>query len=256
MCLLVFAWKVHPDYDLILAANRDEFLNRPARSATFWDDEPELLAGMDLEGGGTWLGVTLDGKFSAITNYRDMKLHKENAPSRGKLPLNYLNGRKPPSTYIESIRSGADSFNGFNLIAGNRNAIWYYSNIRDMPKELGPGIYGLSNHLLDTPWPKVVKAKEALAAIVASHEPNHEKLFRLLHDRTPAPENQLPDTGLDRAAEKKLSSAFIEMDGYGTRASTVIMLKKNGQLEFRERVHQNSDQETPGDSCFRFLIHG
>jgi uncharacterized protein with NRDE domain len=256
MCLLVFAWKVHPHYDLILAANRDEFLNRPARSATFWDDKPELLAGLDIEGGGTWLGVTLDGKFSAITNYRDMKQHKENAPSRGKLPLNYLNGRQPPSTYIESIRSGADRFNGFNLITGNRNAVWYYSNVQDEPEELKPGIYGLSNHLLDTPWPKVVKAKEALAAIVASDEPTHEKLFGLLHDRTPAPENQLPDTGLDRATEKKLSSAFIEMDGYGTRASTVIMLKKNGQLEFRERVDQNNTKEPPGDSYFRFLIHG
>lgn len=256
MCLLVFAWKMHPGYDLILAANRDEFYNRPARSATFWDKKPELLAGMDIKGGGTWLGVTLDGKFCAITNYRDMAHHKDNAPSRGNLPLNYLNGRQAPSAYIDSIRSDADRFNGFNLIAGNRNAIWYYSNVQDIPSELGPGIYGLSNHLLDTPWPKVEKAKATLAAIIASDEPTHEKLFRLLNDRTPAPESQLPDTGLDRSTEKKLSSAFIDIDGYGTRSSTVITLKKNGQLEFRERVYQNDNAGAPGDSYFRFLLPG
>lgn len=256
MCLLVFAWKIHPDYDLILAANRDEFFNRPTRPATLWDDKPELLAGMDLEGGGTWLGVTLGGKFSAITNYRDMKNHKENAPSRGKLPLNYLSGIQSPSAYIDSIRSGAYRFNGFNLIAGNKNAIWYYSNIQDKPEKLGPGIYGLSNHLLDTPWPKVEKAKETLAEIMAGDEPTHEKLFRLLNNRSPAPENQLPDTGLDRATEKMVSSAFIEMDGYGTRSSTVIMLNKSGHLEFRERVNQNSNEDASGESYFRFLIPG
>jgi uncharacterized protein with NRDE domain len=254
MCLLVFALNMHPDYDLLLAANRDEFFNRPARPATFWKDKPKLLAGMDLQGGGTWLGVSLDGKFCAITNYRDLKNHQENAPSRGLLPLNYLESTQSPSAFIDSIRSEADRYNGFNLIAGNRNSTWYYSNIQKKPVELGPGIYGLSNHLLDTPWPKVEKAKETLAEIVSHDEPTHHELFRLLGDRTTAPENQLPDTGLDRAAEKKLSSIFIEMDGYGTRSSTVIMLNKSRYLEFWERVNQNGGEDAPGDSYFSFQI--
>jgi uncharacterized protein with NRDE domain len=254
MCLLVFAWKVHPEYDLILAANRDEFFNRPARAATFWDEYPDLLAGMDIKGGGTWLGVTLDGKFSAITNYRDMTIHKPDAPTRGNLPLNYLKGGKVPSAYIDSLRSDADRFNGFNLILGNKNCIWYYSNIEDIPKELSPGIYGLSNHLLDSPWPKVERAKEGLAATIGSGKADHEMLFGILSDRTPAPDNQLPDTGLDKTTEKKLSSAFIEMDGYGTRSSTVIMLGKNGQVEFRERVNQNGNTVPSLDTYYRYLI--
>jgi uncharacterized protein with NRDE domain len=254
MCLLVFAWKVQPEYDLILAANRDEFLNRPARAATFWDEYPELLAGMDIIGGGTWLGVTLDGKFSAITNYRDMTIHKPDAPTRGHLPLDYLKGVKAPMAYIDSIRSDADRFNGFNLILGDKNSIWYYSNIEDVPRELGPGIYGLSNHLLNSPWPKVERAKEGLEAIIGSGKPDQETLFGILSDRTPAQDNQLPETGLDKATEKKLSSAFIEMDGYGTRSSTVIMLDKSGQLEFREKVNRIGNTIPSENTYFRYLI--
>lgn len=253
MCLLVFAWKMHPDYELILAANRDEFLQRPARPADFWEEYPGLLAGKDLEGGGTWLGVTAEGKFSAITNYRDMKNHKKIAPTRGKLPLNYLTGNQEPDAYIESIRPDAHRFNGFNLLVGNKGSIWYYSNIQNQPAELGPGIYGLSNHLLDTPWPKVERAKKSMTAITNAEIPDLEELFGLLNDRTPAPDNLLPDTGLDVTTEKRLSSAFIETEGYGTRSSTVILSKKGGQIQFIERINQSGNTIPARDSNITFM---
>ncbi|MFU8860177.1 MAG: NRDE family protein [Cyclonatronaceae bacterium] len=254
MCLLVIAWKSHPEFDLILAANRDEFLQRPARAAEFWDEHPKLLAGKDLEAGGTWLGVTVKGKFCAITNYRDMRNHKKSAPTRGNLPLNYLAGDLEPQPYIESIRPDAHRFNGFNLLLGNKNSLWYYSNIVDRPEELNPGIYGLSNHLLDTPWPKVERAKRSFSAIISDIKPDHERLFALLQDRTTAPDHLLPDTGLDRMTEKKLSSAFIEMEGYGTRSSTILLLKKSGQIEFRERINQKGNTIPARDINFTFTV--
>ena len=163
MCLIVFAYNVHPSYRLILAANRDEFYERPSAPADFWEDQPHVLAGRDLKEGGTWLGVTKKGKFAAITNYRDPASWKNNAPSRGGLVSSYLCGNQSTGEYLDKISRQAQLYNGYNLIVGDRHEIFAYSN-RGEKQKLETGIYGLSNHLLNSSWPKVFRGKKLLKA--------------------------------------------------------------------------------------------
>ncbi|MGD8379024.1 MAG: NRDE family protein [Gammaproteobacteria bacterium] len=233
MCLLVFAWKVHPEYPLVFAGNRDEFHQRPTRAADYWPDHPGVLAGRDEEAGGTWLGVRKGGHFAVVTNFREAGANTPaGAPSRGELPLVWLEGTLSP----DRIAARADQYAGFNLIVGNPEQMWYVSNRDTTPVRIPPGYHGLSNHLLDTPWPKVIRSRERLqASLDPSAEPDVEALFELLGDTTPASDHELPDTGLPRELERKVSAPFVLDPRYGTRCSTVVLMDRQGELFFEER---------------------
>lgn len=236
MCLILFAWKMHPNFPLVLAANRDEFYERPSAPADFWDDAPDLLAGRDLRDGGTWLGITRGGRVAALTNYRDPASLKIGAPSRGMLVSDYLRGRENPGAYLGRIAPEADRFNGFDLLVGDPDELFCFSN-RGARERLQPGIYGLSNHLLDTPWPKVMRGKGALKALLQRENGvSPEALFALLADRTPSPDDRLPDTGVGLEWERLLSPLFIESPDYGTRSSTILLIDRNRSVTFIERV--------------------
>ncbi|MGD0022103.1 MAG: NRDE family protein [Smithellaceae bacterium] len=242
MCLIVFAYNVHPSYHLILAANRDEFYERPSSPADFWEDAPQILAGKDLKEGGTWLGITREGKFAAITNYRDPATFKINAQSRGKLVSRYISGNQSANNYLEKISRQIDKYNGFNLILGDRNNLFAFSN-RGEKQKLNAGIYGLSNHLLDTPWPKVRKAKKELKrALNEKGAALEDTLFALLSDRRVAPDDKLPATGVGREWERLLSPIFIKSANYGTRSSTILLIGKNKRVKFVEKVFDEKSE--------------
>lgn len=235
MCLIIFAYNVHPAYRLILAANRDEFYERPSAPADFWKEVPQLLAGRDLKEGGTWLGVNKNGKFAAVTNYRDPQAFRHNALSRGKLVSRYLSASMSAASYAEKIVRQRNRYNGFNLIFGDNDELFVYSNRADMQK-LKAGIYGLSNRLLDSPWPKVLKGKKVMAgAVNLSGDALEEALFAFLADRKAAPDEKLPSTGVGLEWERLLSPVFIESPGYGTRSSTVLTIAKNGWVKLIEK---------------------
>jgi uncharacterized protein with NRDE domain len=237
MCLLIFAFKTHPTYKLILAANRDEYYDRPTAPAGFWDEAPYLLAGKDLRAGGTWFGITRNGKIAVITNYRDPASIKENAPSRGEIVSHYLLGPDGPDAYLKNLSTKADDYNGFNLVLGERERLIWYSNRSGEPHNLSPGIFGLSNHLLDTPWPKVSSSKDALAnQISGGKEPSPEALFRILRDRTIPDDDHLPSTGVDIEWERILSPIFIKSPDYGTRSSTLLFIDHHDHVTFFERT--------------------
>ncbi|MDR3559870.1 MAG: NRDE family protein [Negativicutes bacterium] len=236
MCLIVLAYRQHPRYRLIVAANRDEFYRRPTAQAAFWSDQPEVLAGRDLEQGGTWLGTTKDGRFAALTNYRDPAAVLASARSRGELVSDFLRSRMSPAEYLSQVDQTDRCYNGFNLLVGDTSALLYYSNRTGGIEELGSGIYGLSNHLLDTPWPKVTKAKAALAESVRRDEVASEELFAILGDRTQPPDAVLPDTGVGMEWERMLAPAFIASPEYGTRSSTMVLVAYDGSMQFIERT--------------------
>lgn len=241
MCLIAFAYKIHPVYDLVLIANRDEFYARPTREAMFWSEEgfPDLLAGKDMEAGGTWMGITQTGKWAAVTNYRDISNIKENAPSRGNLVLDYLKGNNSAQNYLENIHNKADSYNGFNLLIGEEENVYYYSNQTHKITVVQPGIYSLSNALLNTHWPKSDTAKKNLQTCIANNTLDKTSLFAILTDFEKAPEKKLPHTGLPAEMEKELSSIFIKTQNYGTRSSTLLLKEKSGKASFIERLYNN-----------------
>ena len=244
MCLLLIANKIHQDYKLIIAANRDEFYDRPALKASFREESPELLAGKDLEGGGTWLGITKTGRFSAITNYRDFNREiKKNAPTRGKLTVDFLLGNDNPEKYSKVLREKAQEYNGYNLVYGFIDELYYYSNETNLVVKLEPGLYGLSNALLNTPWPKVTESKTKVSELISSEDFTKENLFEILADNTTADEEQLPDTGIGAEREKALSSNFIRTPQYGTRCSTVILVDKNDNVSFTERTFEKEGEK-------------
>jgi uncharacterized protein with NRDE domain len=239
MCLIVLAWQVIPGTPLIAAANRDEFYDRPAAPAAWWEDHPQVYAGRDLRGGGTWLGVTRDGRFAALTNIRAPSEKRSNAPSRGALVANYLTGQATAQEYIDEIAVNADSFNGFNLLVGDCNQlVWFSNGKKDDPRNgrpLAPGIYGLSNDLLDSPWPKVVRTKAQFASLLCQGAPE-EAFFEMLTDTTRASDCRLPKTGVGMEMERLLSAVCIESPNYGTRASTVVQLHTNNVAVLNERA--------------------
>lgn len=252
MCLILLAVQTHPEYRLILAANRDEYYERPSEPPHFWKDAPELLAGRDLVAGGTWLGITRTGRLAGVTNYRDPARVKPDAPSRGKLVTNFLRGDLAPSSYLELIRGEKDRYNGFNLILGDREQITWYSNRSDKITPLLPGIYGLSNRLLDTPWPKVVRAKAWFEEIIHTNEDlSTESVFRLLKDQTVAPDDRLPSTGVPLAWERILSPIFITSPTYGTRSSMVLLIDKDEHVTFLDRTF-NGSPEPVSTATFEF----
>jgi uncharacterized protein with NRDE domain len=254
MCLLLLAIQKHPNYKLILAANRDEYYDRPTAPAEFWNEAPHLLAGRDLQAGGTWLGITKQGRISAITNYRDPASIKTNAPSRGKLVSGFLLGQEIPEHFLEGLAQEKDRYNGFNLIIGEKNQLYWFSNRGDGAHKLSPGIYGLSNCLLDSPWPKLTRSKEAMARLLSEQKnPPQDKLFRMLRDRTIACDDQLPDTGVGMELERILSPIFITSPTYGTRSSTIILIDQHNHVNFTEKTF-NSDPKHATSVEYEFQI--
>lgn len=237
MCLIVFEISEDPARGLLLAANRDEFYDRPTLAAAAWEDAPEIFAGRDLVGGGTWLGISESGRFAAVTNYRDPKAPK-GTRTRGELVSGFLSSGVSTGDYLDTIASAADEFSGFNLIVGTAGPdgieAAYFSNREGLIRHLEPGVYGLSNHLLDTPWPKVRRAKEMFSATKADDD---NALFDLFSDRTLASDDELPDTGIGLERERLLSPIFIETPIYGTRCSTVVRLNAESPPQLVERVH-------------------
>lgn len=229
MCLVVLAYKVHPRYPLVVAANRDEFLDRPTTPLRVWEDAPHILAGRDLRAGGTWMGLTTAGRFAALTNYRDLRQQEVQGPSRGALVKQVLDQ--------ELGNWDTTPYAGFNLLHGRFDSLCYHSNITGEHAALEPGIHGLSNHLLNTPWPKVERAKAALSEVLHSEDPSLEQLFHLLADETPAPDHTLPDTGIGTPWERVLSSIRIRTEGYGTRCSSVLLVDGHGVARFAERSY-------------------
>jgi uncharacterized protein with NRDE domain len=250
MCLIVLAWQAHPDFPLVLAANRDEFHHRATAPARFWPEAPELLAGRDLVAGGTWLGVTRSGRFAALTNYREPGAPRGEC-SRGLLVSSFLQGDAEPMTHAQAVMAEADRYSGFNLLLGEGGELVVLSNRGMPPRRLAPGVHALSNHLLDTPWPKVEKAHAGLAAQQAA--PDVDSLLRLLADADPAPDEYLPDTGVGLEMERMLSPLFIRSPRYGTRASTVLLM---GRERIR-LVEQGFTDSGPGErSDFEFDLPG
>lgn len=250
MCLILLAWQAHPRYPLVVAANRDEFFDRPTASAQFWPEYPELLAGRDLLAGGTWLGITRSGRFAALTNYREVSASNNNAAkpppslSRGRLVSDFLLGQASAPDYLEALTAQADHYPPFNLICGSLQAGLYYGSNRNLDQSsqrrpLPPGIYGLSNNLLDTPWPKVAQGKSALRQALLAL-PQQTALFDLLRDDGTYPDEQLPRTGVSLEWERALSAAFIRAPHYGTRSSTVLVCDDQQNLSFEEHSYSSA----------------
>jgi len=232
MCLILLAWQAHAEFPLVVAANRDEFHARRSAGADFWPDRPQLLAGRDLEASGTWLGVTRTGRFAALTNFRDPARQRANAPSRGRLVADFLSGQTEIDAYLDRLPTA--DYNGFNLLLGDGRRMVAFSNVSGQRHELAPGIYGLSNALLDTPWPKVGAGKTALEQALAAL-PDERGLWRLLRDDTIHPDHALPATGVSLDWERLLSAAFIRGTAYGTRCSTVLKVGAGGTATFDEQ---------------------
>lgn len=223
MCLITFAFTPDSAGHLLLAANRDEFHDRPARPMAWWAWPRGPLAGRDQRGGGTWLAVGRDGRWAAVTNFRDPKA-SPGAVSRGELPAQFVINQAPPATYVRSIHARRDRYGPFNLLAGDREQVWYCST-HAAPQEIQPGIHALSNGLLDEPWPKTRRGATALRGLAETGaDLDPERLFELMDDRAPADDEALPDTGVEREIERMLSPPFIVSDRYGTRCTTVVSL--------------------------------
>jgi uncharacterized protein with NRDE domain len=238
MCLIFLASKTHPDLPLIVASNRDEFYARPTAPAGFWEEHPDVAGGRDLEHGGTWLGITRTGRLATITNYRDPAEFDRQGRSRGLLLKEYLTGDAPLPRFLEGIDS--DAYNGFNLLAGTPRQLYWHSNKSGEIRPLVAGIYGLSNHLLDTPWPKLVAGRTDFARVLAKTSGpellrDPEILFALLADDSPAPDESLPDTGIGLERERFLSARFLRSEIYGTRASSLLFVQANGDVQLFER---------------------
>jgi uncharacterized protein with NRDE domain len=247
MCLILLAWQADPDHPFVLAANRDEFYDRPTAGAGFWPDAPRVLAGRDLQGGGTWLGVSREGRFAALTNYRDPAQLRADAPSRGGLVSRFLLGSEAPADFARWLMEAAPAYNGFNLVFGTirreDRELRYFSNCGEGAGPLPPGIYGLSNHLLDTPWPKVAQGKSALSAALAAL-PDESTLLELLRREGIAADEDLPSTGVSLEWERLLSAAFVRSPTYGTRSSTALLLDGNDELRMTEVSFDARGSET------------
>jgi uncharacterized protein with NRDE domain len=253
MCSIFFAWHAHPLYKLIVAANRDEFYKRPTEDSRFRGD---VLCGKDLEANGSWMGITRNGRFAALTNYRDMSLNREDAPSRGKIVATYLENPYNPTMFYELSKNNFDAYNPFNLLLSDRESLYYCSNVNHLFQKLKPGVYGLSNHLLNTPWPKVEKGRSRMTHIM-NHTPRNEiaeHLFLLLEDREIAPDEYLPDTGMGKKIERMLSPIFIVSEEYGTRTSTVLLVDKNDQVFWSEKTFLRGKYSQRNDFNFNIEV--
>ncbi|MGE5171495.1 MAG: NRDE family protein [Rudaea sp.] len=254
MCLAVVALDAHPRYAVVLVANRDEFHARPAAPAHWWQDETgaPILAGRDLAHGGTWLGLAPDGRYGFVTNVREPGGHDPQAPSRGALVPALVRDTRPLADALGALVADARRYNGFNLVGGQGLRGAFGSNRGAPAHALARGIHGVSNARLDTPWPKVLRAKRGVAGWIARGD-DLERLFDVLADRTPADDAQLPDTGIPRERERLLSSPFIVSESYGTRSSAVVAIDRDGAARFMERSFDASGAQT-GEVAFRFRV--
>ena len=237
MCLLAFAAFTHPTYRLVLAGNRDEFHHRPTARAAWWTDAPHVLGGRDLTAGGGWLAVARDGRWAAVTNVREPALPaRPDAPSRGALVADFMRGGQDAAAYVSRVADRANDWSGFNLLCGDDHGVWWVSNRGPGAIRVSPGVHAVSNALLDTPWPKVEAIRRDLDDALAGDEASlEERLFRALDRRDPAAEALLPRTGVEPEMERALSAAFIDLPGYGTRASTVLRIAADGEVHLTER---------------------
>lgn len=243
MCLVLLAWRGHTKYPCVIAANRDELHARPTAAAHWWQSHPAILAGRDLSAGGTWLGVTRTGRFAALTNYRDPQQRRAPAPSRGELVTSVLLSEDDVAQSLDKLRAVGADYNGFNLLFSDGRRLAVYESVVGEGRELGPGIYGLSNHLLDTPWPKVQAAKSRMASALRESA-GAEPLLELLRDDRAAPDAELPRTGVSLEWERLLSSAFIRGPDYGTRCSTVVRVDESGAACFDEWTWDAAGEQT------------
>lgn len=254
MCLILISYRRGEDYPLIIAANRDEFFSRPTSPAHYWQDYPFILAGRDLEQGGTWMGITRQGEFAAVTNLREPPLKKSGAVSRGLLVSEYLTGSETPGRYMSKVLKKSGQYDAFNLLVGDESELCFLCSREKKILKLAPGLYGISNGDLDCPWPKVIRGKRLLGReLELNNGPDPERLLAILADREAAADSQLPDTGIGIGLERKLSPAFINMDGYGTRSSTVLIIDKRHQVEFVERTF-NEKAEITDTVSFDFIF--
>ncbi|MCK9230567.1 MAG: NRDE family protein [Syntrophales bacterium] len=236
MCLIIFAYRLHSEYPLIIAANRDEFYDRPTAAASFWKDAPEVLGGRDLRGGGTWMGIERGGRLAALTNYRDPRFMKDGAPSRGMLVSSFLTGGDEPVSFLRRVNETAEDYSGFTLLLGSPESLWWYSNAGGGITSVKPGIHGLSNHLMDTPWPKVERGKQLLKELLSGEgSPSPEGILDILEDSHHPPDHLLPDTGVGIEWERMLSPLFITSSSYGTFSSTVLLVNKKREVLFVEK---------------------
>lgn len=252
MCVILFAHDCHPRYQLVVAANRDEFYKRPTLAAGFWHDNPDILAGRDLKEGGTWMGITTAGRFGALTNYRAPSSYMPGAKSRGLLVYEYLNSNMSPEKYVESLTEGIDEYNGFNLLAGNHESMYYYSNREKLARRVLPGIHGLSNGLLDEPWPKVREGMKMLAGILKDEDIKAESLFAVMANREMPDDQELPSTGVGIKMERILAPLFVMSSDYGTRLTTVILVERNHKVQFWERSFTQGRPDSWDEVYFTF----
>ena len=237
MCLITFAYKKHKKYKLIVVANRDEFYKRPTKTASVWEDKPEIIAGRDLKGGGTWMGFNKNGRFSALTNYRDGFHEQKNAPSRGDLVTSFLLSQNNSLEHLQQLVPTANTYNGYNLITFDGNNFGYYSNQIQQPKILESGIYGLSNGTLDVGWPKVNQATSGLEYLLNQDDFSIDAAFAMMQDKVIAADDKLPNTNIPIVWERLLSAMYIKSPEYGTRCSTVFLLDNDGNYHFEERSY-------------------
>ena len=253
MCLIAIAWRHHPRYPLVVAANRDEFHQRPTAPASFWPDSPRILAGRDLLGRGTWLGISSGGRFAALTNLRSGREMQRDAPSRGSLVSAFLCGEGTPAAYLSDVARRAGDYNGFSLVAGDGEEVGYYCAPDAASSTLASGIHGLSNTSLDAPWPKVERLKAGLSEVLSRSRWQTDDLMELLGDRRSAPDDALPDTGVGLERERTYSPVFISGEQFGTRSSTVLCVDAGGRVDFTEQSFGPSGRQG-ARTHFSFLI--
>lgn len=251
MCLVAFAWQAHPRYRLLLAANRDEFHARPAAPLGWWEDAPSVLAGRDLAAGGTWLAIGDTGRFATVTNYRETLSMQPAERSRGELVTRFVASDDTPLEFLQGIDSRR--YAGYSLLAATPGAIAYASNRGDAPRALEPGLYGLSNASLETPWPKVRRSKARLAELLKNDTVEAEALFELLADREPAPLGEAEAEGVPPELARAVSAPFIVTPEFGTRCSTVLSVATSGEVRIVERRFDSAGNPA-GESRFAFRI--
>jgi len=252
MCLAIFAQNVLPDWPLIVVANRDELHARPSEAARPWAEAPYLLAGRDLQAGGTWLGLTTSGRIALLTNYRETGQRDDLAPSRGRLVEHYLRQEQSAQQYLQALQRPDASYNGFNLLTGGPSGLWYYSNrLTTQPSQVPEGVTGVSNATLNTPWPKLLRTQHSVSEHLAqTQRPDPARLFEIFRDTTRAAEHELPDTGIGLDREKLLASPFIQNERYGTRCTTIILKHREGYALFYEKRYDAFGSES-GNSNWR-----
>jgi uncharacterized protein with NRDE domain len=258
MCLITFGLRKHPQQYLVLVANRDEFYQRPTESSHWWNTAPNVLAGIDKQAGGTWMGVNEYGYWACITNVRAPGQYNEDAPSRGHLVKDYLLQSPNPSAYLKSLSRYMDEYNGFNLVLGNTQQCWYLTNSikNHQPQPLTAGLYGLSNAQLDVPWPKVQRACNKLDNRLRQHTVEPVLLIDDMVDQSEASSGELPSTGVPSELEKKLSAMFIQTPDYGTRCTTALMIDYRGHIHWRENSYKPGSTEIDEITDERFSIRG